>query len=57
MRGTDGEMRRVPTAARLGREKNPSVINAETPSSISSVVTPAQVTVTGLSAVAAGSSK
>ena len=35
------------TAARLGREKKPSVISADEPSSISSVVTPAHVTVSG----------
>ena len=57
MRGSDGEMRRSATAARLGREKKPSVISADEPSSISSVVTPAHVTVSGESGAAAGTSK
>ena len=47
MRGADGDNVRSPTSARLGREKKPSVITADSPSSISSVVTPAQVTVSG----------
>ena len=48
---------RVATVRRPGRLKNPSVRTAEAPSSISSVVTPAQVTVTSLVAVAAGVSR
>ena len=57
MRGSDGEMRRTPMVPRPGREKNPSVISVDEPSSISSVVTPAQVTVSTESAPAAGTSK
>jgi hypothetical protein len=57
IRGSDGASRLVPTASRLGREKKPSVMIAESPASISSVVTPAQVTVTGASAAARGASK
>jgi hypothetical protein len=57
MRGSDGDNARVPTASRPGLEKNPSVITADWPSSIRSVVTPAHVTVSGEVAVAAGWSK
>ena len=57
MRGADGDNDRSPTSARLGREKKPSVITADSPSSISSVVTPAQVTVSGAPSRAAGASK
>ena len=57
MRGGDGEIRRNPTLARLGREKKPSVISADAPSSISRVVTPAHVTVSAESGAAAGTSK
>ena len=57
MRGADGDNARNPTSARLGREKKPSVISAESPSSISSVVTPTQVTVSGEPSCAAGASK
>ena len=57
MRDADGAIWPSPTAARPGREKKPSVISADVPSSISSVVTPAQVTVSGASAAAPGTSK
>ena len=57
MRGADGDSRRNPTSSRPGREKKPSVITADAPSSISSVVTPAQVTVNGASGPAVGASK
>jgi hypothetical protein len=57
MRGADGDSGRRPTSTSLGLEKKPSVITADLPSSISSVVTPAQVTVNGASGAAAGASK
>ena len=57
MRGGDGLSRRVPTAESVGREKNPSVISADSPSSISNVVTPAHVTVSGDRGSATGWSK
>ena len=57
MRGSDGDNARATTVSRPGREKKPSVITADSPSSISSVVTPAHVTVSGDAAVAAGWSK
>ena len=57
MRDADGAIRPSPTVARLGREKKPSVITADAPSSMSSVVTPAQVTVSGASGDASGTSK
>ena len=44
-------------SSRLGREKKPSVITADSPSSMSSVVTPAQVTVSGVFGEAGGASK
>ena len=54
MRGGDGAIRPSPTAASAGREKKPSVISADEPSSISSVVTPAHVTVSGASGCRVG---
>ena len=57
MRGADGDRDRNPTSARLGREKKPSVISADSPSSTSSVVTPIQVMVSGAPSAAAGASK
>ena len=54
MRGTEGSSRPSPTDSRLGREKKPSVSSADEPSDTSMVVTPAQVTVSGESAPAAG---
>ncbi len=57
MRAAEGDSGRSPTSARLGREKNPSDITAEAPSSISSVVTPAHVTVSDASGAACGASK
>ena len=57
MRGAEGDNGRNPTSERLGREKKPSVITADSPSSMSSVVTPAQVTVSGAPSDAAGASK
>jgi hypothetical protein len=56
-RAADGAMRPRPTAANPGREKKPSVISADEPSSTRRVVTPAQVTVSGASAAAPGTSK
>jgi hypothetical protein len=47
MRGADGAIRRRPTRSSDGLLKNPSVMIADAPSSISRVVTPAQVTVRG----------
>ena len=57
MRGADGDNGRNPTSSRLGREKKPSVISAESPSSISSVVTPAHTTVSDALGSADGTSK
>ncbi len=58
MRGSDGAIR---PAARPGssdgRLKNPSVMTADVPSSMSRVVTPAQVTVSGEPGGAAARSK
>ena len=47
MRGSDGVSLPRPDGEKAGREKNPSVISADSPSSISRVVTPAHVTVSG----------
>jgi hypothetical protein len=57
IRAADGAIWRSPTVAKPGREKKPSVISAEEPSSTRSVVTPAHVTVSGVSALASGVSK
>ena len=52
--GSEGDNLPSPTESRLGREKKPSVSSALRPSSISMVVTPAQVMVTGDCGPAAG---
>src|SRR6202047_2811861 len=52
IRSNDGPTRFTATAARLGREKKPSVISADSPSLISSVATPSHVTVSGVPASA-----
>jgi hypothetical protein len=57
MRGADGDNGRNTTSNKRGREKKPSVISADSPSSISRVVTPAQVTVSGAPGSADGTSK
>src|SRR5271167_2772095 len=56
IRSNDGSTRFTATAARLGREKKPSVISADSPSLISSVATPSHVTVSGVPASADGTS-
>ena len=57
IRGADGASLFSPTSSKPGREKKPSVSTADAPSSISSVVTPAHVTLSGASGPAAGASK
>jgi hypothetical protein len=56
MRCGDGANRPCRSSVRLGREKNPSVISAEAPSSMYKVATPGHVTVNADSDPAAGTS-